>query len=406
MAHRFWLFLLLSPACLAAEWPQWRGPARDGVVHEVQIPANLPESLRQRWKVAVGEGHSSPILAGGALFVFSRQQGREILRRIDPGAGKIAWEQSYPAPYKMNHAAVRHGEGPKSTPVFSAGRVYTFGISGILSCFDAASGKRLWQKEFSRESARTSPLYGVAMSPVVEGGVLIVHVGGPDRGAVLALEAASGAEKWRWNGDAPGYSSPEVVELAGVRQVMTQGRSKAFSLDAATGALLWEVPYTTAYDQNSVSPVVYQGLVILSGVHNGIVAVRPQREGTAWSVPEAWKVTDVSLYMSTPVRRGPVLYGLSHKNRGQFFALDIRSGKVLWTSEPRQGDNAAILLAGETLWLLRDDAELIVARAGTEAFQPLRRYSVAGSPTWAHPLLTADGVVVKDKDSLALWSWR
>ena len=112
------------------------------------------------------------------------------------------------------------------------------------------------------------------------------------------------------------------------------------------------------------------------------------------------------MYMSSPVLSGDLLFGFSHKNKGQFFCLDARTGAARWIGEPRQGDNAAMVIAGERLLLLKDNAELILARASAEGFKPERRYTVADSPTWAHPLILQNGIVIKDADSLAFWSFR
>ncbi|PYT18657.1 MAG: hypothetical protein DMG59_03500, partial [Acidobacteria bacterium] len=173
--------LILLPACallIAADWTGWRGPHRDGVL--VAEPKNWPEKLNLKWKVTVGEGHSSPILAAGSIYVFARQDGQETVLSIDPSNGAVRWRQQYPAPYQMNPAASAHGEGPKATPLYANGRLYTLGISGILSSFDAETGKLRWRKEFSRQFKSTSPMFGTAMSPLVDGALLIAHVGGHD----------------------------------------------------------------------------------------------------------------------------------------------------------------------------------------------------------------------------------
>jgi outer membrane protein assembly factor BamB len=118
-------------------------------------PATWPERLKLKWKLTVGEGHASPILAGGRIFIFTRQQGKETASSIDPTTGKIVWHQSYAAPYTMTPAAAWHGEGPKSTPLFNEGKLYTFGISGILTCWDAATGALKWRKNFSKQYKAT-----------------------------------------------------------------------------------------------------------------------------------------------------------------------------------------------------------------------------------------------------------
>jgi outer membrane protein assembly factor BamB len=388
----------------AADWPQWRGPGRDGVLADYAWPA-LPEKLAENWKLEVGEGHSSPILAGGKIFSFARQGDQEFVRAVDPATGKALWAQSYPAAYTMNPAAVGHAKGPKSTPVWSNGRLYTFGISGILSCWDAASGALVWRKEFGQDYPATSPLYGTAMSPGVFDGLLIVHVGGHDNGALLALDAASGAVKWSWKGDGPGYASPIIVGTGAVRQIVTQTQKFVAGFSLRTGALAWKIPYTTEYDQNAVTPLVVNDLLIVSGVANGVAAYRLPAGGN--SEPQrVWHVDDASFYMSTPVAKGGTLYGFSHRNKGQYVALDAATGKILWRGGPRQGENAALLLAGTNLVLLDNTGRLTVAPADAAAFKPARQFEVAQSETWAHPLLLPGGVVVKDKTSLTYWAWK
>ena len=405
--HKWMLLLLLSVAFSIAsgeEWPQWRGPQRDGAVSAADAPASWPEHLQVRWKTTVGEGHASPILAGGRIFVFTRQQGKEIASSIDPASGKVIWQQSYLAPFKMHPAAVRHGEGPKSTPVFHDGKLYTFGISGILTCWDGATGSVRWRKEF--QYREKWPAFGTAMSPIVDRGLLIAHVGGNDDGALTAFDATSGDVKWQWKGDGPAYASPVVADLGGTRQVITETQNNIVGVSASTGQLLWKISFTTEYLQNIPSPLLYHDLVILSGLEKGIFAVRPSAKDGKWSAETVWRNTDISMYMSSPVLEGDLIFGFSHYKKGQFFCVDARTGATRWTSPPRQGDNAAVLISSEKLILLKDDAQLVIAKAGGASFEPLRNYTVADSPTWAHPLILKNGVVIKDATTVAFWSTK
>lgn len=141
----------LSDATAAADWPQWRGPNRDGNVSDASIPAAWPKALKEEWKVNVGVGHSSPVVAKGKIYVFARQGEEEVLLCLDAATGKENWKSRQPIPYQMHSAATGHGKGPKSTPVVNNGNVYTLGISGVLSCHDASTGKLKWRREFSKE---------------------------------------------------------------------------------------------------------------------------------------------------------------------------------------------------------------------------------------------------------------
>lgn len=187
MISRRWFTLILASAFLSAmaaaqDSPQWRGPNRDGIVGGISIPQAWPKTLKEEWKVTVGVGHSTPVVADGGIFVFARQGEEEVLLSLDAATGKEIWKSSEPIAYEMHEAARGHGKGPKSTPVIYKGSVYTLGISGVLSSHDARTGKLKWRQEFSKQYPKTSPLFGTSMSPVIDSGLLIAHVGGHDNG--------------------------------------------------------------------------------------------------------------------------------------------------------------------------------------------------------------------------------
>jgi outer membrane protein assembly factor BamB len=401
MLFRVAVFLILSSlAAFAQDWPQWRGPNRDGVAPASVAPKEWPEKLTLAWKIEIGEGHSSPVVVGGRIYVHSRQGDREVVTCLRPEDGKTVWREEYAAPYTMSPVATSHGKGVKSTPVVDNGFVCTLGISGKLSCFDAQSGKPQWRKDFM------PPDFGTAMSPVVERGLLIAHVATEAGGELNAFDVRSGAVKWSWKGDGPAYTSPIVVELAGTRQVVTQSRKSIVGLSAATGQLVWRIPFTTSYDQNIVTPVLYNDLLIFSGTGKSVFAVRVSKRGDTFATETVWENKDLPMYMSSPVLSGGLLFGMSQKNRGQFFCLDARNGATMWTSEGRQGENAAIVLAGPSLLMLTADGELHVVKNGGKALERIRKYTVASSPTWAHPVLFSQGILVKDTKTLALWRTR
>ena len=397
-----WIFglLIAGTALGGGDWPQWRGPARDG---RSALPgvARWPKTLARGWKATVGLGHASPVVEGERVFVFTREGPDEVATAFDLASGRRLWRQAYPAPYTMNQAAVSHGPGPKATPLVAGGRLYTFGISGIVSCFDAATGALVWRRTFTEHRA-SSPDYGVAGSPLLDGGRLVLHAGGPADGALQSLDAATGATRWAWKGDGPGYASPIVAELDGVRQIVVETEGRVAGVDAGTGAPLWTLPLRTPYDQNAVTAVVANGLVVYSGLDQGVHAVRPRRQGARWTAEEAWKNDEVSLYMSAPVVDGTRLFAFSHRKKGEFVCLDLASGRLLWRSEGRQGENAALVAVGRDLVALKDDAELLVLKMDAPGFAPVATYTVADGATWAHPVPTARGVLVKDVDSLAL----
>jgi outer membrane protein assembly factor BamB len=278
--------------------------------------------------------------------------------------------------------------------------VIALGISGILSALDAATGKVLWRKP----APAVLPLYGTAMSPVVDAGLVIAHVGGHDSGALTAFDAATGAEKWKWSEDGPGYASPVVGTFAGTKQVITQSQDRLVSVSAANGQLLWELPLRTPYTQNSVTPLIHKDMVIYSGLEHPVVALRPVNKAGKWIAEKVWENASAGMYMSSPVIAGNTLFGLSNRNRGQFFAIDLASGKTLWATRGREAENAAIISAGKLLFVLKHDAELVIARPNPASFDVIRRYTVANSPTWAHPVIDGNRIFIKDADTLSLWT--
>lgn len=398
---------ILSTEAGAQSWPQWRGPGRDGHVPDFAAPETWPEELELVWRRDVGAGYASPVVADGKLYVHTRDGDDEVVSCLAPADGKPLWSTRYPAPYKKSSYALKHGKGPNSTPAVADGKLYTLGMSGILSSFDADSGKILWRHDHSRQVSTEKLFCGTSASPVVDGGLVIAHLGDDRAGALTAFDAASGEERWTWTEAGPGYASPVVAELAGTRQVVTLTERSVVGVEAASGRLLWQIDFEDEWNENIVTPVVHGDVVVVAGVRKGTLARRVRHEEGRWTIEEVWTRADLPQYMSSPVVDGDVLYGLSSRQKGQVFALDLSSGETHWTSEGRLADNAAVLAAGrEHLALLSTDAELIFGRRVASAWQPVARYKVAESATWAHPVLWRGHVLVKDASGVALWRIR
>lgn len=385
-----------------AAWPQWRGPGRDGV-GQLQRPEAWPRQLAQVWRVEVGQGHATPVADAQRVYVFARQGDDEVVLALDRASGRPVYRQAYPAPYRVNPAAADHGAGPKSTPVLADGRLFTLGISGILSAWDAATGRRLWQRTFEEQFPATSPLYGTAMSPLVVDGLLVAHVGGHDRGALLAVDVRTGQTRWSFDGDGPAYASPIVATLGGVRQLITQTQTQCVGIDIRRGTRLWSRPFTTEYDQNSVTPVAAGELLVLGGYQQPTFALE-LKAATAGLQPQVvWQNADIPMYMSTPVVAGDVLFGMTQRNSGQLFCADVRTGQVRWRGPPRLGANAALVDVGHALLVLSDRATLDVVARDPDAYRVLAQYKVAETATWAHPVPLGDGLLIKDHAHVTLW---
>ena len=396
------LALLVSVAATTAaqsgrfDYPQWRGLHRDGGASGFVEPPAWPAALKRQWTVQVGEGYATPLIVGDRVFVFTRRNDDEMITSLDAETGSVLWQTTYAAPYDMFAATTVHGPGPRATPLFVDGKLFTLGISGIVSALDAANGRLLWRIPRPAEQ----PFYGTASSPAADGDLVFVHTGNYD--ALTAFDADTGAVAWSTAGTFT-YSSPLIVELAGVRQVVSVSEDHVAGLSAHDGVLLWTYPFASPYT-HAITPIEHAGRIIVSAQNMGIRALQPHRHETGWVVETLWRNDDVSTAMTNPVVVADTLFGLSERRRGQFFALDSDTGATLWLGPPRQAENTAIVKTGRFLFLLNDDAELIVARASRTGFEPVVRYTVADSATWAQPAISGDRFFVKDVETLTLWT--
>ena len=385
----------------ATDVTQWRGANRDGIVTGFTAPASWPQQLTQRWKVEVGLGYATPLVVGNRVYVFSRQGEDEVMSALDAASGKVLWRTAYPAPFEMNSAAKAHGPGPKSTPVFSNGRLYSIGMAGAVTAWDAATGKQLWQKPGSMPL----PMYtSHAFSPVIDGTSVIFHVGGHDKGALTAFDVNTGAVKWSWAGDGPGYGSPIVADFGGVRQVIAITQAKVVGVDAATGTLLWERPFASSNFTNSATPLRSGQTILVWNNVPPMIALNIVRKDNKWMAETAWETPEVAARMSNSVVDGDVMYGLTNRNMGQYYAVDLKTGKTLWLSEGRQAANVSLARAGNVIFSLENDGELVVMRASRTGFEPITRYKVADSDTWAQPAISGNRIFVKDVSNLTLWT--
>jgi len=395
------VLLLAAASCFGQDWTQWRGPTRDGVT-TAQFPATWPKSLQLKWKVAVGEGLSSPVVVGDAAYVHSRAGADEAVTRIDLATGKTVWRVTYAAPFEKNKYATGMAKGPFATPMVFQGRVYTFGVTSILSCFDARDGKLIWRKDYSKESDTSNLFTGASVSPVLGLVWVVVHVGDDRGGSLIAHALDSGEERWRSKGDGPGYATPIVRGLIShPPYLVTLTDRSIVGVHAATGRLVWTLPYKDNWNENIVSPVAFRERLIFSGVRKSTTSIRVNEDN--WSVEPVWTNSDISMYMSTPVVDGDYLYGLSSKKKGQFFCLDARTGKTMWITEGREATQASFVAAPNALLILTDTGDLIVAKKSPQKFEQISRYQVAESAVYSHLVPLNHRILVKDSNSLLLW---
>ena len=401
--------LLVAVAAVAAQvqadWPQWRGPRRDGAATGLDLAdAEWPAHLEKSWRVELGGGYSSPIVVDGRVFVHSRDGKEEVVTAFDLSDGKPLWSDRYPAPFNTNSYAGGHGRGPYATPLVDAGRLYTLGVNATLSAYDAATGELLWRKEPTGGSVDSSKLFcGAAGSPLLVDGALIVHVGDDRGGRVLALEAGSGEQRWEWRGDGPGYASPVVAELDGTRQIITLSDRSVFALELASGKLLWRIDFPDDWNENVVTPLVHGESVLYSGVRAGTFAVRPRKGDSGWILETLWERHDLTMYLSSPVLVDGAVLGMSNKLKGHLFKADPSSGETLWQGEGRLGHSASLITAGSTLLVTTTDG--VLQTYDLRGADPVltATYELAAAAVYAHPAIAGGKLLLRDKAGLTAW---
>ena len=385
----------------AQDWSQWRGPTRDGVIPAADVPTAWPDSLRRLWRVEIGEGFSSPIVSRGRVFVHSRRDPEEIVMALEATSGQVIWQQKYLAKFEKNRYASRMAKGPNATPLLVENRLFTLGVTGVFKAWDTATGREIWSKDFSKTVDASKLFCGTSASPLWLDGLVVVQVGSDIHGGqIIAFDPATGAAKWTWQGQGPGYASPIVIQPNGKSQVVTLTDSSIIGLEAKSGSQLWEVSFLDEWHENIVTPIWTGAHLIVSGVRQGTHAFTLQQRNGQWQASAVWKNAEVAMYMSSPVYGDGLIYGHSTKQKGQFVALDAKTGAVRWASEGREGPHASVLLAPRHLIYLTNGSDLIVARRNTAKLEIERRYDVAAAETWAMPVFLGTDIFVRDATGL------
>ena len=394
------LSLLLAPAVtLAQDWPQWRGPNRDGKVTGFTAPATWPKTLTEKWKVTVGQGDSTPALVGDKLYVFSLQDNQETTLCLQASDGKEVWKDQYAPHTTISGAPSRHGQGTRSSPAVAEGKVVTYGFSGILSCLDAASGKVVWRKE-SKETDKPYPRFYAAVSPIIVNGMCVAYVGSETKGALTAFDLNSGDKKWEWNNEGAAYSSPTMMSLDGKNILVAESAKSLIGVDPADGKLLFQAAFAgqgMAY--NAASPIIDGPTIICTG--HGTTAFKVEKKADAYAATESWNNRDGTQF-NTPVLHDGKLYGVS--NRGNFFCMDAQTGKTLWMDKSNRGQFGAIVDAGSVLLAITQKGEMTVIQPNDKEFKALATYKISDGETYAHPVLAGNRIYIKDKDSLKLYT--
>ena len=412
----FALLLPLSLLLLGADWPQWRGPNRDGHAVGAQLPAVWPaQAPEPKWSVDVGLGYSGPAVARGKVFVHARDdaKGNERCLCLDAATGKQLWEVTYESKFEPPDPTA--GRGPNATPTVDRDRVYFFGLGGMLTCIEIATGKVLWRHDCNKEywgvvttadgDDAWFPPCGASASALVDGDTVVVPVGGKKAGAVTGFDRNSGKLLWKTLEDRGSYASPVIASAGGVKQIVAFTGTRMVGLRHADRELLWDYPFPTKFEQTIVSPVVWKDLVVVGGEAKPIVAVKLSRDGEKVKKEVAWKSDDLRSYLTTPVVFGDHLIGFDHRLT-RLACLKLETGELAWTSPGLRTKNAVLLLAGDILFTQTLEGELRVAKVSADEYKELAKWTVAEKNTYAYPALVGNTLFVKGPEKLSCYELR
>ncbi len=387
-------------AANAGDWPQWLGPNRDGTSPEKVAPWKEPPKVL--WRQPVGEGHSSPVVAEGKVVLHTKVQDRdeEEVAAYDAATGKPVWRVTY----AKEKFATPFGNGPRGTPLVANGRVYTYGITGVLSCFDAADGKKRWQVDALKEFGGKNLVFGVSCSPVLVGKFVVVMVGAKGAG-VVAFDAETGKVAWKSLDDPASYSSGMTLGLEKDRQLVFLTGRNVVSLNPADGSKYWEYPFADTLFESSSTPVRVGDLLVASSITRGSAGLRLAAEQGKPGFVEQWKNPALTCYFATPVPVGTdhlyVVTGTNplafpKKAAAHLSCVEAKTGKELWKKTGVGKYHATLLRTGDNKLLMLDDlGNLMLLDPDPKEYRELAKSRVCGD-TWAHPALADGKLYVRD----------
>ena len=389
--------LILPAIAFAGDWPQWLGPNRDGTSSETVAP--WKKDLKVLWKKPVDEGNSSPVIAGGLLYLHTKVKGKdaEQLKAFDAKSGDLKWTQTYDkTPYKPFF-----GEGPRATPTIDGGLIYTLGNTGVLAAWEAATGKPLWKIETLKDPAKDNLTFGISASPLVVGKLVIVQGGNAKSPGVRAYDRRPARRSGSRARMPASYAAPvklgnEIVALTGANLT---GISEK-------GEVQWAVPFKDLLNESSTTPIQAGDLIIASSVTAGAVGVKKTVADSKTTAETVWKQPALTCYFSTPVVVGKDhLYlvtgsALTRSPSVVLRCVDAKTGKEIW-NKPKVGKYHASLLkmADGKLFMHQDSGELLLLAPNSTKFEPLAKTKISGQ-TWAHPAIADGKIYVRDDHEL------
>lgn len=380
-------------------WTDFRGPRRDGHYDQQKVLTAWPEAgLRPMWKQPVGGGYASFVAANGRAFTIEQRGDREVVAAYEVRTGREIWTQQWSGVFRE----MMGGDGPRATPTWHDGLVFALGGSGELRALEAASGKQVWRTNILEDAGATNLQWGMAASPLVVGDTVVVLPGGPRGQSVVAYDRRTGKKVWSALDDRQAYSSPVLVTIAGVRQILVFSATRLMGLSPERGDVLWEFPWKTQYDVNASQPLVIGDRIFIStGYGTGAAMIEIVQDGGALRAREVWRTNRMKNQFSSSVHHNGLILGL---DEAILACLDAETGALLWKGG-RYG-YGQVMLAGGHLIVLTEAGELALVRPDRAAHVELARFAAIDGKTWNHPAITDGILLVRNINEMAAFDLR
>lgn len=397
------------------DWPDWRGVNRDGVWEEKGIIESFPsDTIPVKWSVPINPGYSGPTVANGKVYVSDRieKKQQERVLCVDETTGQKVWEFVYDCEY----SGIGYPAGPRASVVLNNGKAYSLGSMGHFFCFDAASGKVLWQKDLNTEYEIVMPIWGIAATPLVVDDKIIVHVSGSNNASIVAFNKNSGDELWRKLDDRAGYSAPILIEKNGKKVVVNWTEHSLSGLDPETGEIYWRFPWKTGSGMSIATPVLYDDHIFVSAFYSGSLLVKLGDDYTTaekvWQRSgESERKTDaLHCVMNTPIILGKYIYGVD--SYGELRCLDFNTGDRVWENQTavkrNRWANIHFVKNEDIIWMFNEQGELLIAKLLPEGFKEIdRAFLIAPTKkqlgrgvTWTHPAFANKHIFIRNDKEL------
>jgi len=399
---------LLAQSTGAADWPQWRGPDRTGHVPEGEaVPVTIPAEPKTLWRIKIGDGFASPVVAGGKVFYFDNQAGQETLHALDAAKGNELWRTNIDKAFTDQQGP----SGPRCTPMADGDRIYAQSCQGELRCVRMTDGGLLWRTNFKdfgavfigeKGNAQGASRHGNNGSPIIDGAALFAQVGSTNGASVVAFDKMTGQVLWKSQNDQAAYAAPIIATIAGVKQLVSFTTDGVIGLALKDGRLLWRVPVHTTFARHVTTPVVFGDMVVVSSHEIGLIGIKVTGDAAGCRAEQMWVRKESAINFSSPVVDGQYLYGLGPEKN--LICVDLKTGKQAWSKEgyiSAAGTRAfaAFVVMDKNILALTDGGNLVLFAAEPREFKELGRAQVCGK-TWCNPAYADGNLFLRDAREL------